>query len=107
MLIEKDLAFEEEDLSSLSDEDDEFNEVANSGPPKLRYYESQKVLGKLYRAIDEHKFFEAIQKQSRSSRVDSSHTKSLADAVWNYVRDKTALIQWQHYIVWAQDVKDK
>ena len=107
MLIEKGVSFEEEDQSSPWDEDDEFNEVANSGPPKLRYYESHNVLGKLYRAIDEHKFFEAIQKQSRSSRLDSGHTRSLADAVWNYVRDKTALIQWQHYLNWAQDVRDK
>ena len=107
VLIERDVNFEEEDLSTSSDEDDEVNEVANSGPLKLRYYESHQVLGKLYRAIDEQKFFEAIQRQSRSSRIDSGHTGSLADAVWTYVREKTALIQWRHYVTWAQDVRDK
>ncbi len=105
--MEKKIDFEEEDLLTLPDEDDELNEVASYGPPKPRYYESQKVLGKLYREIDEHNFFEAIQKQSRMPSVNPSTTHSLGDAVWNYVRDKTALIQWQHYMTWARDVKDR
>ena len=102
--MEKNLSFEEADLSTPTDEDNEFEEVAGYGFPKPRYYESQKVLGKLYREIDEHKFFEAIQEQSR---IKMGKTRSLADAVWNYVRDKTALIQWQHYMTWAHGVKDK
>lgn len=105
--MEKSINFEEADLLTPPDEDNEFDEVASYGPPKLRYYESQKVLGKLYRAIDEHKFFEAIQEQSRVPSLKTGKTHSLADAVWNYVRDKTALIQWQHYLAWARDVKDR
>ena len=99
--------FEEVDLSTPPDEGDEIDEVASYGPPKLKYYESQKILGKLYRDIDEQKFFEAIQEQSRMPKLNPGKARSLADAVWNYVRDKTALIQWQHYATWAKDVKDK
>ena len=106
--MEKKINFEEEDTSTSPDEDDEFNEAASYGPPKLRYYESQKVLGKLYREIDEHKFFEAIQEQSRkpsTSPGDKAH--SLADAVLSYVQEKAALIQWDHYRSWAIDVRDR
>lgn len=106
VLVEKNINFEEEDLSTSPDEDDELNEAASYGPPKLRYYESQKVLGKLYREIDEHKFFEAIQEQSRMPSINRGKVRSLADAVWNYVCEKTALIQWEHYESWARDVRD-
>ena len=107
VLVEKAISFEEVDSLTPLDEDDELNEVASYGPPRLRYYESQNVLGKLYRDIDEHKFFEAIQEQSRMPRLNPGKTRSLADAVWTYVREKTALIQWQHYLPWAKDVRDK
>ena len=105
--MEKNVSFDEVDLATPPDEDNEFNEVASYGPPKLHYYESQNVLGELYREIDEHKFFEAIQRQSRMPGSNPDKTHSLAGAVWNYVREKTALIQWQHYMSWARDVKDK
>lgn len=103
--MEKDVSFEDADLSTPSDEDDEINEVASYGQPKPRYYESQKILGKLYREIDEHKFFEAIQEQSRMSNMGK--TRSLADAVWAYVCEKAILIQWEHHLTWAKDVRDK
>lgn len=107
VLVEEKINFEEEDPPNRSDEDNEFDEVASYGPQKLRYYPSEKVLGKLYREIDEYKFFEAIQKQARMPSLHPGKTHSLADAVWKYVRDQTALIQWEHYKSWARDVKDK
>lgn len=105
--MDKNINLEEEDSPTPEDEDNELNEVTSYGPPKPRYYRSEKVLGKLYREIDEHDFFKAIQKQSRMSNTNPGKTHSLADAVWSYVRDKTALIQWQHYMTWARDVRDK
>ena len=103
--MDKDVIFEE-DLPTPLDEDDELNEITK-GPPTIRYYASEKVLGKLYREIDEHNFFKEIQKQSRMPSTIPGQTHSLADAVWNYVRDQTALIQWEHYKPWARDVKEK
>lgn len=105
--MEENINFEEENLPNIPDEDEELNEVASYGPPKLRYYASEKVLGKLYREIDEYKFFEAIQKQARMPSINPGKSHSLADAVWSYVRNKTALIQWEHYKTWASDVKDR
>ena len=103
VLIEKAIKIED-----MEQEDDADENVAESPfePPRTRYYESTKVLGKLYRAIDEHKFFEEVQRQSTSINGSYTHTRSLIDAVWRYVQEQTALIQWSHYIDFARDVKD-
>lgn len=106
VLIEKDINFEEENESSTPDEDKDLDEVASYGPQKLRYYESRKVLGKLYREIDEFETLKAIQEHSRPTSIDRNATRSLTDAVWNYVNQKTALILWEHHKDFARDVKD-
>ena len=104
VLVEKTVSFEEAEADQPPDESDEVEELASYGPPKALYYESDKVLGKLYRDIDEHKFFEDIDSLSQRTELTSY---SLIEAVWSYVKKKTALIQWQHYIEFAKDVKEK
>ncbi|KAL8810430.1 MAG: hypothetical protein Q9200_002580 [Gallowayella weberi] len=100
VLIEEAITVEElEDHDA--DEDD--NEVVEETQP-TRYYRSEKVLGQLYRAIDEHDFFEEIQRHSRSARKPQSF--SLAEEVWKFVREKTALIQYKHYLPFARDIKE-
>ncbi len=106
-MIEKDINFEEVDSTTYPEEDDEVEEVASYSPPMPRYYESPKILGKLYREIDEQKFFEELQRQSRLSTLNLNKARSLADAVWNYVREKTTNFQWHHYLQFAHDVKDR
>ena len=107
VLIEKDVNFEEEDFRRTPEEDEEVEEVASYSPPTPRYYESEKILGKLYREIDEQKFFEELQRQSRLSTLNASKARSLADAVWTYVRERTTNFQWHHYLQFARDVKDR
>ena len=94
---------EEENIFSLT-ASDELDEAASYGPQKHRYYASEKVLGKLYRDIDESKFLAEIQSPSASKNTES---RSLVDVIWQYVRNKTAMIQWRHYLEFAQNVKDK
>ena len=62
------------------------------------------MLGQLYRAIDEHDFFAEIQRQSQSAWDPQS--LSLAEKVWDYVRAKTTLIQYDHYLGFARDVRE-
>lgn len=95
-------------LENMEQEDDVDDNLEDSPfePRRTRYYESKKVLGKLYRAIDEHKFFEEVQRQSTSVSSSHQHSRSLIDAVWRYVQEQTALIQWSHYLDFARDVKD-
>lgn len=100
VLIEKSINVEELEAQYDDEDDDEPEETSQA----TRYYESQKVLGKLYRAIDEHEFFEEIQRQSRSAW--SHQHLSLAEKVWGYVKEKTTLIQYDHYHGFARDIKE-
>ena len=106
VLVEKSIALKEEEEDEVSSPvaSNELEEVADYGPPKHRYYASEKILGKLYRDIDESQFLAEIQSPSGSRHAES---RSLVDAIWLYVRDKTAMIQWRHYLEFAQNVKDK
>ena len=84
----------------------EIEELDKYTPPATRYYPSQKILGKLYRAIDEHQLFEEIQ-QTRQLNDQSDPRRSQLDAVWKYIQEKTALIQYQHFLDFARDIKQE
>lgn len=73
-----------------NDEDDDFT--------TYRYYESNKVLGKLYRAIDERKIIEEIK--DREARGIAS-VSTLIEVVWSMVQQECSLIQWEHLKEWA------
>lgn len=100
VLIEENIRLEEMDVPEEGEDEDEPEETA----PALRYYRSEKVLGKLYRAIDEQDFFTEIQRQSRSP--SNPQSTGLAEKVWEYVQNKAALIQYEHYLGFARDVKE-
>ena len=95
----------DEDVKLIDDEtpsDDEDNEDAIDDGPQTKYYKSHKILGKLYRAIDERDLLDEIQKRSKSYIGN----QGLLDAVWKYVSEKTALIQWEHHTSFAMDIKE-
>ena len=85
--------------NSSDNDDDE-----DGGPAPYRYYESDKILGKLYRAIDERKIFQEIQTRVRmDGGLDSS---TLMSAVWDNVKERCRLIQWEHKTEWARHIRD-
>lgn len=95
----------EENINLKDDESDESNddeEIEETSLPRIKYYESHKVLGKLYRAIDEHQIFKRIQQYSRAPQGMNSPI----DLVWGYVQKETALIEWNHYSTWAKEIKE-
>lgn len=51
----------------------------------MKYYESEKILGHLYRAIDEKKFVQEMQAEVKHDR----EAVSVIDGVWNYLDNKT------------------
>ena len=102
VLVDESIKVQEESDDEPDDRDD--NEEASM--PQLRYYPSQKVLGKLYRAIDEHEIFDQIQRQSRSSKESVSSGKDPITRVWDYVQNVTALIEYRHYLSFARVVKE-
>ncbi|KAL9594745.1 MAG: hypothetical protein Q9219_006857 [cf. Caloplaca sp. 3 TL-2023] len=99
VLIEKTIKLEE-----ANEEEDDGEDELEDMTPVTQYYRSEKVLGKLYRAIDEHDFFAEIQRQSGTSLP--AGRPSLAEKVWDYVQQKTALIQYHHHLEFARNVKD-
>jgi hypothetical protein len=82
------------DPDDQNDEDDDFT--------SYRYYESEKVLGKLYRAIDERKIFGQIQ--ARATGSVASHS-TVIRAAWNIIQNECRLIQWKHWTDWAWDIR--
>jgi hypothetical protein len=99
------IAFAEERL--LSDEADDDDDLQG-----YRYYESEKINGKLYRAIDEREVFKDIQQmglQEDSTGVKCRSNYSnifLMDKVWNFVTRRCKSLNWEHYLERARDVRD-
>ncbi|KZF19189.1 RdRP-domain-containing protein [Xylona heveae TC161] len=93
-------------------EDLEEDTEPSFGPDKdfepYRYYESDKVLGQLYRAIDEQRFFSGLQRQARllklHPRTLSRH--SLLGNVWEHINRETQQVKWRQYIDWARGIRE-
>ncbi|TVY73467.1 putative RNA-dependent RNA polymerase [Lachnellula suecica] len=89
LLVESTTAAEED-----RDDDEDFS--------PYRYYESDKALGKLFRAIDEHQIFSDLRKFS----TISSGGQTLMDKVWAHVSRKCQSIQWKHHLPEATQIRD-
>ena len=93
-------------LENLEDHVDaeEIEELDEYTVPTPKYYRSEKVLGKLYRAIDEHELFKEIQLSNYTEDLSRSQGNQF-NAVWKYVRQRAALIQYEHYLEFARNIK--
>ena len=77
-----------------------------SSKPKMRYYRTEKVLGRLYRAIDEQEFFATLKMSALSVGIAPHGPKSMMQRLWDWVKEKMALIEWEHHIEWAKGIKE-
>lgn len=94
-------------LEAVDDaEDDEDDAVTAMDPDSkpMRYYESHKILGKLYRAIDEQQFLQSMR--SRHNLVKTQETSRLMSRLWDYVQRQNVLVQWTHYKPLARRIKE-
>ncbi|KAI9780131.1 MAG: hypothetical protein M1839_006968 [Geoglossum umbratile] len=103
--IEKDIQLDNADLLRDDDEEDIISTLDPDGKG-YRYYESQKVLGKLYRAIDERSFFAELQEQSKRLGETGPSEGTIMKRLWSYVERVTRLIQWRHHEENARDIKE-
>ena len=71
-----------------------------------RYYRSDKILGKLYRAINEESFFANLQKDMGPSINASRLQRSPIPRLWARVKKETADIEWKHHEGWAYGIKE-
>ena len=85
--------------ADYADDDDDF--------VKYRYYESHKVLGKLYRNIDERAIFAEIQERSQAYKTDDAYMPEIIHRVWYLVKQTCQNIQWEHLRTWARDIMEK
>lgn len=89
---------EERDPRDEEEDDDEFGNLP------MRYYESEKILGKLYRKIDERSFIQDIQ-------PENTRNINLLLDVWDYVvgfvTDKNYPLDlpWRGYSDFAENLK--
>jgi len=79
------------------DEDDEFT--------IHRYYESDKVLGKLYRAIKEKEIMKDIQDRGMNQYISHAGS-SVMESVWEHVKEKCHGFLWEHHRQFAQELRD-
>jgi hypothetical protein len=86
------------------DDDDDFS--------PYRFYESDKILGKLYRSIDEREVFSGIQQQGLPQYVNEVNrarhsVSSVLRGVWTYVQHRCQAIQWEHHLDRARGIRDE
>jgi hypothetical protein len=106
--VEKDIwDLENQRLGSFADEDEDAVTALDPDTRGYRYYESQNVLGKLYRAIDERNFLAELQERGRRPDRAEPSGDSLIHRLWAYVKVQIHLVQWEHHLKWARDVKEE
>ena len=93
-----------ESLQDVDDDNDELPPALGFGTSKnFRYYESNKALGHLYRAIDEEKFLRTMHGQDSTAQQKADDT--LMAPLWDYVRRNNTLIEWFHHRHLAHQIK--
>lgn len=93
-------------IELIDEPDDAIDEDDDATP--MMFYESRKVLGKLYRAIDEKKFLMEMRALSQVPGQDqgAGSSDNLLPAVWSYIEKKTTGYDWQQYRVWARHLRE-
>jgi hypothetical protein len=108
---------DETQLGSQTGLDDAAATAADDDPSSLGpvasfiYYESDKVLGHLFRAIDEKQVWKEMQENSRAGAENDSEfgrllRPSVLEKVWQYVERKCDLMYEDPYLDWARSVRE-
>lgn len=96
--VEESIKVLEHDADALETQDEDEGSVR-----RYLYYKSSKVLGELFRAVDE----DAILGALRSFMLrQTSHPHSLTESVWVFVQRQTAGFQWRHQLDFAREIKE-
>jgi len=72
---------------------------------RYRYYESDRILGRLYRAIDEDIFFEDLEDDS-SSLFSKDPSDNVIIEIWRWVRGAMNGRDIEQYLQLAGEVRD-
>lgn len=91
--------------STISDVDEDAVSALDADRRPVRYYQSERILGKLFRAIDDEQFLETIQREGPPS-PDGQPEVPLMEIVWDYVQRKTILLEWHQHRPLAREIRD-
>lgn len=97
--IAEDISLLERNIETILDEED--GEDDNERAP-MRYYKSNRVLGQLFRRIDERAFLADLQASTKAQQPPAD----LLQSIWAYVNAETAGFQWDHHISAGLSVKE-
>ena len=93
----------------IEDQEEQGDDLAFEGLDaerrRQRYYRSTKVLGKLYRQIDERGFLDSVR-QSMAVTLDNSRDHSpIMVELLAYVKRQTLGIQYEHHVDLAKEIR--
>ncbi|KAI4717300.1 RNA-directed RNA polymerase [Aureobasidium sp. EXF-10727] len=94
-------SFEDAVQNEEEEETDPIGDLDDVRP--IRYYRSEKALGHLYRAIDEHEFLKNLQE---ATKIAPGQDNTVLLDLWTYIQHYTEAIQWGHHMDLARQIKD-
>ncbi|KAL9076034.1 MAG: hypothetical protein Q9157_003813 [Trypethelium eluteriae] len=89
----------------IEDEEMGKDDILSQEDAGFRYYPSHKVLGALYRAIDEHKFLQEVRDDAHQITTLLPH-KPLMESLWKYIKHHTMVLQWEHLRNLAAEIRE-
>jgi hypothetical protein len=93
------------DLEKDDIDDPDSLSVLDPDKSKIRYYRSDKVLGHLYRNIDEKSFFDRMKSNFEAQRP-AWGSESLIQQLKRYIDRETVSVQWAHHTKFAEDLRE-
>ncbi|KAL8751235.1 MAG: hypothetical protein Q9199_006559 [Rusavskia elegans] len=94
------IIFEREQIDLIDNDD------ARKEGTRKRYYESKKVLGTLYRSIDERAFFKELHERSAILKDDDQTSQGVLADLWEYIQAETVGLVWELHIAYAEAMRD-
>lgn len=106
IMKDKPISFDEAGPSNRNTGDDDEDSTG------YRYYHSDKIIGKLFDAIDEQEIFQRIQHNSSQHalhRIDRrwDRNRSLLSGIWTYIRDRCPSVKWGSHLDMARGIRDE
>ena len=76
----------------------------DADPRGYHYYESTKVLGTLFRSINEEAFFHGLR-EDRGSVFSRETSDRVLERLWKHVETTTPRVEWRRYLKAAEEIR--
>jgi len=103
ILKDKPISFDDAPSSEYDDLDEDENFT------KCKYYPTQKILGKLFDAIDEREIFQRVQQTTLENSLHGTKgaPTSVLKGVWNHVQSQCKVTPWDNHLGRARGIRDE